>query len=312
MPAPPTGTVTNSGNYRTSNWLFSGWGVFQLCGVAADDTYAYALTSANANANIDGGATECHLMRIPWATWTVAATEKLASFTRTTGSVNANNALGRRPSDGLLVATLNDGDLYTFAPADSYTPTYLGDSGGAPSAEILSVDFDPADGTIIWRGGYNAALARWKIGTGLLTAYPMTSYTARFSANGSHAVGVVNWDFSSAPRGVSYWNPADRMPRYPFGLRTVGANRAGVGNGNHAENDPANRAAISNCPDVCVDNAGRIYAVGVGGGLFYCTSDWSTVSIYAGTSAVSRSRVAVSPDGTKVVYSNGENLYRVT
>lgn len=311
MPTPPTGTVTNSGNYRTSNWLFSGWGGFNISGVAADDTYAYALVSSATNPSIGGGALECHLMRVPWATWTVAATERLASFTRTTGTANPLNALAIRPRDGLLACVLNSGDLYTFSPS-SYSPTFQGTFGGSPSSTLYGLAFDPFDDTIVRQCGYGV-WASWKIGTGAESTPPVyrSVYTVNLSANGTSAVGPVTWDSQNTPRGVVHWDTSAMVVRYPFGLRNVSASRAGVGNNNRTENDFSLRAAVADCRSACIDNDGRIYAI-TSAGVYYCTPDWNTVTIYSGTSSIeSRGKIAISPDGTKLVYVAAESLVRV-
>jgi hypothetical protein len=319
MPTPPSGTVTNSGNMRTSNLGgFSGWGVFSAGGVTCDDTYAYALYSNVTNASINGGASECHLVRIPWATWTVAGATILRSFTRVTGSASAVNALTRRPSDGLLACRLNAGDLFTFDPAGGYSATHLGDGGGgATSSAIIGIAFDPSDSSVLWHVGYAYAARRWQIGTGDLgtTAYPLPAYTIQVAPDG-RAVGAVAWDIAGSPKGIAVWDTPTGMTRFPAGLRWLDTQRDGAGSGNYTQTDFTLRAALNQVRDVCMDLDGRMYAVcatSAAFGIRTVTTDWLTVgSINTGSTPSGGSHIAVSPDGSKLVLSRGEELVRVT
>lgn len=318
---PVSGTATASGNFRTGNvGGVAGWGVFNLCGVAASDTHAYVLTTNTVNPNINGGASECHLFRTPWATWTVAATELLSSFTRASGSISPSNALCRRPADGLIAAQHANDNLWTFDPASAYARTDHGATGiGSPSAELMGLAFDPTDDGVLWMVQLNGGPRRFRLGTGDLGAidWQVPMYSLSLSPTGVF-VGAASWDTSNNPKGVVVLDPATGLKRFPFGLRWLSADRDGAGNGNTTETVLANRAAISSCRDACMDLDGVIYAASnsaAATGLRRVSADWTTVdsiSMGGAGNPGSRGRCAVSPDGTKVAVSIGEQLVRVT
>lgn len=315
---PVTGTATSSGNFRTANLAgLAGWGIFKSAGLAADNTYCYALFTNVTNANVGGGTPDCHLVRIPWATWTVAGSTLLRSFSRVTGAAQNFNALARRPSDGLLACRLAPGDLFTFDPANGYAETLLGASGSLPSTPLIGVAFDPADPTVLWHGGYSSTFRRWRIGTGDLGTSNWFFPTATIQATpDGRFIGAASWDVSNAPKGVVVFDPVSGAQQYPLGLRWLNTDRDGAGNANHTEGTLANRAAVSSVRDACMDLDGVIYACVQSSGhvLKRVSADGLTVDrVAAGTvTADANSHVCVSPDGTKVAVSAGEVIWRVT
>lgn len=315
-----SGTTAASGNMRTSNLGgVSGWGVFSAGAVACDDTFAYCLYTNVTNSNIGGGTPDCHLLKIPWATWTVAGATLLQSFARVTGTAGSENGLARRASDGLLAGRLHGSDIYTFDPTAAYAPTRLGSDAFAPSATLMSITFDPTDPTVIWTAGFNSDLRRWKIGTGDLGVIGrvIQLYTVNASPSGQ-LVGAAGWDASNAPKGVQIVDPVLGLVKCPLGLRWISADRSGASNGNHTEGTLANRAAISSCRDAVMDKDGIIYAVSTVSaalGVRRLTADWLTadaISTAAISAPTTTSHIAVSPDATKVVVSIGEQLLKIT
>jgi hypothetical protein len=311
---PVSGTVTASGNFRTANLGgLADWGTFKSAGLACDNTHCYLLFTNNTSATI--GAADCHLCRVPWATWTVAATEVLRSFSRVTGTAQNANALCLRPSDGLIACRLFPGDLFTFDPGAAFAETYLGLGGnGSPNNGINSVDFDPNDDTALWHGGYSTPFRKWKIGTGNQGALEWLdpTYSLRFSPDGQ-GVGVAAWDIAGNPKGVLVFDPVTGSRKCPFGLRWLNTDRNGAGNANHTENTLANRAAVGSAVDACMDLDGLIYVVSTTGDpLRVVSADWLAVTSITGITEDGNSHVCVSPDGTKVAVSGAEQVYKVT
>jgi hypothetical protein len=216
----------------------------------------------------------------------------------------------------MLVARLNDGDLYTFDPGASYAANYLGDGGGPGATDIAGVMFDPTDDTLIWSSAANDGMRRWRIGTGTLgiPAFGSPTYSIQSGPDG-RAVGVTS---RGNERLVVVWDLATGMRRYAAGIDTLTTQTNGAGNGNFTETIIGNRATLSTIRDVCMDLDGRIYAAcsaSAAFGIRTITADWTTVATIAtsgSTATGSRSHIGVSPDGSKVVYSAGGQVVKIT